>query len=83
MSAKKQSSHSLQQQMQLQKRTCQLCMLSAVVVKRGIALLEREHKYDEALHYLGLLLQAPGLRYSPHRPAYWLRTLLDRTHLNR
>jgi hypothetical protein len=62
---------------------CPLCTLSAATVRRGVGLLEREQKYEEALHYLGLLLQAPGLRLSPHRPKDWLRTLVDRSHMNR
>jgi hypothetical protein len=62
---------------------CPLCLLSAATVRRGVGLLEREQKYEEALHYLGLQLQAPGLRLSPHRPKDWLRTLVDRSHMNR
>ncbi|CAN0021246.1 unnamed protein product, partial [Phaeothamnion confervicola] len=46
-------------------------------------MLERERTYDLALHYLQLLLAAPALAASVWRPRYWLRVIVDYSHMGR
>lgn len=36
---------------------CDICQLSAIIVMRGVGLLEREKDYDNAIHYLDILLR--------------------------
>lgn len=36
---------------------CDICELSARVVMQGVSLMEREKDYDNAFHYLEILLQ--------------------------
>lgn len=36
---------------------CDICELSARVVMRGVGLMERDKDYDNAFHYLNILLQ--------------------------
>ncbi|CAM9870129.1 unnamed protein product [Chrysoparadoxa australica] len=62
---------------------CNVCELAALVVWRGIHLLEREKLYDQALYFLDLLLErAPSLSSSPMRARYFLRKVIDLQHDN-
>lgn len=47
---------------------CDVCELSARVVMRGVGLMEREKDYNNAFHYLEILLQvSAGLSVAPSR----------------
>ena len=44
---------------------CDICELSAKVVMRGVGLMERDKDYNNASHYLEILLQVRGTADKP------------------